>query len=88
MARGVIRTVRITLDPKAYRFKPRHRIPLQISGGDFPRFARNLGTGESPGTRTAMRTTNQTVHHDSAHPSHISMPVTSSPSSAGPFEAP
>jgi uncharacterized protein len=39
--------LRIDLDPIAHRFRPGHRIRLTIAGGSFPRFARNLGTGES-----------------------------------------
>jgi len=39
--------VRIDLDPIAHRFRPAHRIRLTVAGCSFPRFARNLGTGES-----------------------------------------
>ncbi len=38
--------LRIELDPIAHRFRVGHRIRLLIAGGSFPRFARNLGTGE------------------------------------------
>jgi uncharacterized protein len=38
--------VRIHFDPMAHRFRPGHRIRLTVAGGSFPRFARNLGTGE------------------------------------------
>ncbi|WP_037267870.1 CocE/NonD family hydrolase [Kibdelosporangium aridum] len=73
---GEVRTVRIALDPTAHRFKPGHRIRLQISGGAFPRFARNLGTGEAQGTATATRVARHTVHHDPTRPSRVSLPVT------------
>ncbi|SMD26910.1 CocE/NonD family hydrolase [Kibdelosporangium aridum] len=72
---GQVRTVRIALDPTAHRFKPGHRIRLQISGGAFPRFARNLGTGEAPGTATAIRATRHTIHHDATRPSRVSLPI-------------
>ncbi|MGW6929341.1 CocE/NonD family hydrolase [Lentzea sp. NPDC054927] len=68
-------TVRITLDPTAHRFEAGHRLRLQVSGGAFPRFARNLGTGDDPGTGTAMRPTSHVVHHDAGRPSQISLPV-------------
>ncbi|WP_432947506.1 CocE/NonD family hydrolase [Kribbella sp. CA-253562] len=71
---GQVRMVRITLDPTAHRFGPGHRIRLQVSGGAFPRFARNLGTGEDPGSGTAMKPTSHTVLHDASHPSRISLP--------------
>ena len=72
---GEVRRVKITLDPTAHRFDTGHRIRLQISGGAFPRFARNPGTGEAPGTATALTPVTHTVHHNTAHPSNISLPV-------------
>ena len=72
---GVARTVRIALDPTAHRFEPGHRIRLQISGGAFPRFARNLGTGAPPATDTAMRPTTHTIVHDPGSPSGVRLPV-------------
>ena len=44
--------LRIDLDPVAHRFGMGHRIRLTIAGGSFPRFARNLGTGEPVATGT------------------------------------
>lgn len=66
---------RVTLDPTAHRFGAGHRIRLQISGGAFPRFARNPGTGETPGTATALIPVTHTVHHNPVHPSNIVLPV-------------
>jgi putative CocE/NonD family hydrolase len=68
------RVVRITLDSTAHRFNLGHRIRLQISGGAFPRFARNLGTGENPGTSTAAKPTVHTIHHDVGRPSNVLLP--------------
>jgi putative CocE/NonD family hydrolase len=70
-----VRTVRITLDHAAHRFDPGHRIRVQVSGGSFPRFARNLGTGEHPGTGTATKPVEHTIHHDQALPSHLVLPA-------------
>jgi putative CocE/NonD family hydrolase len=68
-------TVRVTLDPTAHRFEVGHQVRLQVSGGAFPRFARNLGTGEDAGTGTALREAAHVVHHDAGRPSRISLPV-------------
>ena len=38
--------LRIEFDAIAHRFRTGHRIRLTVAGGSFPRFARNLGTGE------------------------------------------
>ncbi|HEX2299516.1 MAG TPA: CocE/NonD family hydrolase, partial [Pseudonocardiaceae bacterium] len=48
--------LRIEMDPIAHRFSAGSRVRLLIAGGSFPRFDRNLGTGEDPatGTRTAV----------------------------------
>lgn len=52
-----------------------HRIRMQVTSSNFPRWDRNLGTGESPRTGTEMRTAQQTVHHDASRPSRIVLPV-------------
>ncbi|MEJ3658499.1 CocE/NonD family hydrolase [Actinomycetes bacterium KLBMP 9759] len=74
-APGDARKVEIALDPTAHRFAAGHRIRLQISGGAFPRFARNPGTGEAPGTATTLNPVTHAIHHDAAHPSSITLPV-------------
>jgi putative CocE/NonD family hydrolase len=56
-------------------FLPGHRVRLEISSSDFPRFDRNLNTGEDPSTGTRMAIARQTVHHTAQHPSHLVLPV-------------
>ena len=46
--------VELELDAVAHRFAAGSRIRLSVAGGSFPRFERNLGTGEDPGTGTSM----------------------------------
>jgi len=65
----------VRLWPTAHRFRAGHRIRLQVSSGAFPRFARNLGNGESHATATVMRPADQQVYHDPHHPSAIVLPV-------------
>ncbi|MFC5832772.1 hypothetical protein [Nonomuraea insulae] len=48
---------------------------LQVASGAFPRWDRNLGTGEPLATATAMRVADQQAHHDPARPSAIVLPV-------------
>ena len=59
------RTV-VRMSSTAHRFLPGHRIRLQVSGGAHPRYLRNYGTGEPPGTATRMVATETTVRHASA----------------------
>jgi len=72
---GDPQAVHIDLWPTAYRFRGGHRLRVQISSGAFPRWARNLGTGERLGTGAAMRVAEQSIHHSPARPSALTLPV-------------
>lgn len=65
----------IDLWPTSNVFQKGHRVRVEITSSNFPRFDRNLNTGGRFGHETEMRTANQTVYHDRAHPSHILLPV-------------
>jgi putative CocE/NonD family hydrolase len=56
-------------------FLPGHKIRVEISSSNFPRFDRNLNTGEPFGTGTRFIKATQTIYHDKEHPSHILLPV-------------
>jgi putative CocE/NonD family hydrolase len=56
-------------------FLPSHKIRVEISSSNFPRFDRNLNTPEPVGTGTKMLKATQIVYHDREHPSHILLPV-------------
>lgn len=47
-------TVAVRMWPTAYRFKPGHRLRVQVCGGSFPRFVRNTGTTEPVPTATRL----------------------------------
>ncbi len=52
-----------------------HRIRLEVSSSDFPRFDRNLNTGEDQRTGTRMAVARQTIYHNERYPSHLTLPV-------------
>jgi len=52
-----------------------HRLRLEVSSANFPRFARNLNTGQPINTGTDMRPARQTIHHSAVYPSHLILPV-------------
>src|SRR5262249_27814182 len=52
-------------------FKAGHRIRVYISSSNFPRFNRNLNTGEPALGATKMVKANQTIYHEADHPSAI-----------------
>lgn len=56
-------------------FRRGHRIRLEIASSNFPRFDRNLNTGDEIATGTAMATAHQTVLHSTDYPSHIVLPI-------------
>ena len=56
-------------------FKKGHQVRLYISSSNFPRFNRNLNTGERTLNSTAMVTARQTIYHDAEHPSAVVLPV-------------
>jgi putative CocE/NonD family hydrolase len=56
-------------------FLPGHRIRLEISSSNFPRFDRNPNTGAPFGESAELRVATQTVLHDAQHPSRIILPV-------------
>ena len=68
---------RIRLYPTAITFLAGHRVRLDVTSSSFPRFSRNLNTGEDVGTGTRMEVARQTVLHSDRYPSHVVVPVVS-----------
>ena len=56
-------------------FRRGHRIRLEISSSNFPRFDRNPNTGHPIGQDGETRVAHQSVWHTSARPSHVLLPV-------------
>jgi uncharacterized protein len=56
-------------------FKAGHRIRLYISSSNFPRFNRNLNTGERTFGGTRMVKARQTIYHDAEHASAVVLPI-------------
>ena len=56
-------------------FQRGHRIRVEISSSNFPRFDRNTNTGNVIAGDATFNPALQTVLHDTQHPSHITLPV-------------
>jgi len=56
-------------------FAKGHRIRLEVSSSNFPRYARNQNTGLPLGTSAEIKTASQTIFHDAKHPSHLILPL-------------
>ncbi len=65
----------IDLCATSYLFKAGHRVRLEISSSNFPRFDRNLNTGAPLGEGSIGETAKQTICHSASYPSHILLPV-------------
>jgi uncharacterized protein len=52
-----------------------HRARVEISSSNFPRFDRNLNTGEDPETGKRMVKATNVIYHDREHPSALILPI-------------
>ena len=60
-------------------FRQGHRIRLEVSSSNFPRFDRNPNSGKPFGTDTNLLAASQIVFHDQEHASHLVLPVVPRP---------
>ncbi len=72
---GEIYRFTIKLYPTSNIFKAGHRIRLDISSSNFPRFDVNPNSGEPLNDYRRMVTATNTVYFDAEHPSHVILPV-------------
>ncbi|MBU6366365.1 MAG: CocE/NonD family hydrolase [Gemmatimonadetes bacterium] len=71
------RVTRFTIEPfpTANVFKKGHRIRVDISSSNFPRFDVNPNTGAPSGPPREMVPARITIRHDAAHPSRLLLPI-------------
>jgi putative CocE/NonD family hydrolase len=72
---GKIYKYTIDLWATANVFKAGHRIRLYISSSNFPRFNRNMNTGEDISNASKFVRATQTIYHDREHSSVLILPV-------------
>ena len=65
----------IEMYPTSLAFKRGHRIRLDVSSSNFPRFDVNPNTGEPLNDNRRWRVAENAVYHDPQHPSHIVLPI-------------
>lgn len=71
---GRIYEFTIKLGAMTHVFKAGHRLRLQITSSNFPRFDRNLNTGAALDDARVV-TAVQTIYHGPSHPTRLSLPV-------------
>ena len=57
------------------RFGAGHRVRVEISSSNFPRYDRNLNTGGSNYDESESVVARNVVHHSAEHPSRIVLSV-------------
>ena len=75
LAPGRAYPVTIELYPTSLVFARGHRIRLDVSSSNFPRFDLNPNTGEPLNDNRRTATAENAVWHDPEHPSHITLPI-------------
>ena len=75
MEPGEVYPFTIKLYPTSNVFKKGHRIRVDISSSNFPRFDVNPNTGEPLNAHRRFVIATNTLRHDSEHPSHIMLPI-------------
>ncbi|MGD0893339.1 MAG: CocE/NonD family hydrolase, partial [Terracidiphilus sp.] len=72
---GEVYEYKIDLWSTSNVFLKGHRIRLEVSSSNFPRFDRNLNTGKDAATSAEMMKATNTIYHDAQHPSALVLPV-------------
>jgi putative CocE/NonD family hydrolase len=75
MEEGKVYEVNLTPLSTSNVFKKGHRIRIEISSSNFPRFARNLNTGGNNYDESVGVIATNKVHHSKAYPSQIRIPI-------------
>lgn len=75
MQPGEVYPIAIELFPTSNQFMPGHRIRLDISSSNFPKFDLNPNTGAPEGAGQSSRIATNTVFIDRERPSHVILPV-------------
>ena len=75
MEEGMVYKVDLTPMSTSNYFKKGHRIRIEVSSSNFPRFARNLNTGGNNYDEKEAITARNSIHHSLKYPSHIQLPM-------------
>jgi putative CocE/NonD family hydrolase len=75
MQPGTVYPLTVKLYPTSNIFKRGHRVRVDVSSSNFPRFDVNPNTGEPLNNNRRTVVATNTIYHDAEHPSHILLPV-------------
>ena len=72
---GEIYHITVDLWATSNVFLPGHKLRLEVSSSNFPRFDRNLNTGEEQARGTHMVKATNVIYHDKSRPSALVLPI-------------
>jgi putative CocE/NonD family hydrolase len=75
MRPGEVYRARLDLHATSNYFGPGHRIRLDVSSSNFPRWDRNLNTGGNNYDESDFIVAENSVHHSAQYPSYIVLPI-------------
>ncbi|MFZ3485461.1 CocE/NonD family hydrolase [Sphingomonas sp. 3-13AW] len=75
MAPGQVYTIKPTPMTTSNTFLPGHRIRVEVTSSNFPKFVRNLNTGGPNESERVGVVADNRIHHDAAALSYIELPV-------------
>jgi len=75
MAPGGVYTIKPTPITSSIRFDKGHRIRVEVTSSNFPKFVRNLNTGGPNESETGAVVADNVIHHDARNVSYIDLPV-------------
>jgi putative CocE/NonD family hydrolase len=75
MEEGVVYEVPVSSMSRSNWFAPGHQIRIEVTSSNFPRFERNMNTGGNNYDETVGPVATNRVHHSSAYPSQIKLPI-------------
>ena len=75
MEKGNVYKVDLSQMSTSNYFKKNHKIRIEISSSNFPRFARNLNTGGDNFNESKGIIAKNTIHHSKKYPSSITLPI-------------
>ena len=75
MEKGKVYEVNMTPMSTSNYFEKGHKIRIEVSSSNFPRFDRNMNTGGNTYDETEGIVATNNIHHSSKYPSSITLPI-------------
>lgn len=75
MEKGNVYKVKLSPMSTSNYFAPGHRVRIEVSGSNFPRFERNLNTGGNNFDESVGVVAHNQIHHSKKYPSVVRLPI-------------